>query len=124
MYADKHGPIPDGLHVHHVNGKSWIDEDGNFMALSPALHNFIHKWMHCWSTTVDPVLGLVKYCPDCTTTKPVDEFYSNGYTKGSRCRAYKPVCCECQKKATATKRVQRRRGRQNTGCDRQASARC
>jgi len=42
MYLHHHGPIPDGWHVHHVDGDPLNNAPGNLQALSPRDHIATH----------------------------------------------------------------------------------
>jgi hypothetical protein len=38
IYEERHGPIPEGHHIHHKDGKPWNEDDGNHECLTPKEH--------------------------------------------------------------------------------------
>lgn len=43
LWEDKHGPIPDGFVVHHIDGNRWNNEPENLELLSSAQHSRHHN---------------------------------------------------------------------------------
>ena len=42
IYEDRHGPIPDGFHIHHINHDPLDNRVENLAALSPEAHAVLH----------------------------------------------------------------------------------
>jgi len=42
-YSNWFGFIPEGFHVHHINGRRWDNRRANLVAIPAALHSLHHK---------------------------------------------------------------------------------
>ena len=81
IWEKVHGPIPEGMHIHHVNEDRLDNRIENLRLVDPATHSRIHsghelrdgEW---W-----------KRCVDCNELKPPAAFSPTGpRTRQSRCR--------------------------------------
>lgn len=42
VYEQHHGPIPEGYHIHHIDGNHENDDPSNLMAVTPEEHARLH----------------------------------------------------------------------------------
>lgn len=43
LYERQYGPIPDGAHIHHLDGNPFNNDPANLIAVSPEVHRVLHR---------------------------------------------------------------------------------
>jgi hypothetical protein len=82
VWEAAHGPIPQGHHIHHINGDKLDNRLCNLECLTPAEHNRRHHGFEMR----DGVWW--KPCTKCKVMMPVEDgFYKSGAGFSSKCKA-------------------------------------
>ena len=98
VWERAHGPIPNGLQVHHINHDKLDNRLENLELLDP----LTHKRRHSGCVQRDGIWW--KPCRKCGVLKPITEYYPQ--------KQRYPWCRSCQ--ASSARNKQRRRKRENT----------
>lgn len=102
VWEQNHGPVPKGMHLHHINGDNHDNRIENLQLVTPAEHSHIHAGYE----QRDGVWH--KRCRKCGQTKPLTEFYRYCYYPyDGAISACKP--CHCKAAREYQKAIRERR---------------
>ena len=90
VWERHHGPVPEGMHIHHVNGDNRDNRIENLQLVTPAEHRHIHAGYELrdgiWH----------KRCRTCGQFKPLSEFHRYCYYPHDGAI---PYCKPCHRQA-------------------------
>ena len=69
IYEEAYGPVPEGFHVHHIDGDPSHNDLSNLIAVSPEDHRRLHAG---WEVHRG---AWWKPCSKCGSVLPLDNFY-------------------------------------------------
>jgi len=103
VWEKHHGPIPDGMQVHHTNGDERDNRVENLQLVTPAEHRHIHAGYELREGV------WWKRCRACGEAKPLSEFYRYCYYPYDGAISYcKPCHCRDSRERQRKLREQRR----------------
>ena len=90
VWQRHHGPVPAGMHIHHINGDNHDNRIENLQIVTPTEHRHIHAGYEIR----DGVMH--KPCTTCGELKPLTEFYRYCYYPHD---GVIPACKPCHREA-------------------------